>query len=49
MMKNTSEKIKDEILNNTPLKKAASPEDVANAALFLSSNSSNHITVKQYL
>lgn len=44
MMKNTSEKIKDEILNNTPLKKAASPEDVANAALFLSSNSSNHIT-----
>ena len=43
MMKNTSEKNKDEILNNTLLK-AASPEDVANAALFLSSNSSNHIT-----
>lgn len=44
MMKNTPEKIKNEILNNTPLKKAATTEDVANVALFLSSNLSNHIT-----
>jgi 3-oxoacyl-[acyl-carrier protein] reductase len=44
MMKNTPPKILDEILNSTPLKKAAEPEDVANSALFLASDLSNHIT-----
>ena len=44
MMKDTSPKIIDEILTNTPLKKVAEPEDVANSALFLASSLSNHVT-----
>jgi 3-oxoacyl-[acyl-carrier protein] reductase len=44
MMKETPENIVNEALKNTPLKKAAEPEDVANTALYLASNLSNHVT-----
>jgi len=44
MMKNTSQKVIEEILVNTPLKKSAEPENVADTALFLASNLSNHVT-----
>lgn len=44
MMKNTPQKVIDEALNNSSLKKVAEPEDVANVALFLASEQSNHIT-----
>ena len=43
-MKNTSQKVIEEILVNTPLKKSAEPENVADTALFLASNLSNHVT-----
>ena len=43
MMKNTPQKVLDEALKNTPLKKAAEPEDIAKIALFLASEDSNHI------
>ena len=44
MMKNTPQKVLDEALKNTPLKKAAEPEDIAKIVLFLASNESNHIS-----
>ena len=44
MMKNTSQKIIDEVIKNTPLNKAAEPSDIAKTVLFLASNNSNHIT-----
>jgi 3-oxoacyl-[acyl-carrier protein] reductase len=44
MMKNTPQKVVEEALKNTPLSKAAEPNDVANASLFLASGQSNHIT-----
>jgi 3-oxoacyl-[acyl-carrier protein] reductase len=44
MMEKTPENIVNEALKNTPLKKAAEPEDVANTALYLASNLSNHVT-----
>ena len=43
MMKNTPQKVVEEALKNTPLSKAAEPNDVANASLFLASGQSNHI------
>lgn len=43
MMKNTPQKVVDEALKNTPLKKAAEPEDIAKIVLFLASEESNHI------
>jgi len=44
MMKNTPQKVIEEALKNTPLSKAAEPNDVANTSLFLASDQSNHIT-----
>lgn len=44
MMKMTPKKIIDEALNNTPLKKAGDPSDVAKLILFLASSNSNHIS-----
>ena len=44
MMKETPQKVIDEALKKTPMNKAAEPADVANVALFLSSDLSNHIT-----
>lgn len=44
MMKETPKKAIDEALSLTPLKKPAEPVDVANLALFLASDKSNHIT-----
>ena len=44
MMKNTPQKVVEEALKNTPLSKAAEPNDVANTSLFLASDQSNHIT-----
>lgn len=43
MMQNTPKKIIEEALKNTPLNESAKPEDVAKVALFLASESSNHI------
>ena len=34
----------NEALKNTPLKKAAEPKDIANTALYLASNLSDHVT-----
>ncbi|SKA78107.1 3-oxoacyl-[acyl-carrier-protein] reductase [Clostridium sp. USBA 49] len=39
-----SDKIKEKLLENVPLKRLGSPEDVANLVAFLSSDSSNYIT-----
>ena len=44
MMKNTPKKVIEEAIKNTPLSKVAQPDDVANTALFLASDKSNHIT-----
>ena len=44
MMKKTPENIVNEALKNTPLKKAAEPKDIANTALYLASNLSDHVT-----
>ena len=44
MMKNTPQKVLDEALKNTPLKRAAETEDIAKIALFLASDESNHIS-----
>ena len=44
MMKETPENIVNEALKNTPLKKAAEPEEVAKTALFLASDLSNHVS-----
>lgn len=39
-----SDKIKEKLLENVPLKKLGSPEDVANLAAFLASDNANYIT-----
>jgi 3-oxoacyl-[acyl-carrier protein] reductase len=39
-----SDAAKDAMLNNVPLKRAASPEDIANATVFLASDAANYIT-----
>ncbi len=39
-----SDKVKDEMMKNIPLGHFGSPEDVANAVVFLSSNESDYIT-----
>lgn len=44
MMKNTPKKVIEDAIKNTPLNKVAEPHDVANTALFLASDKSNHIT-----
>lgn len=44
MIKATPKKALEEALNNTPLKKVADPIDIANLALFLASDKSNHIS-----
>ena len=44
MMKNTPKEVIEEAIKNTPLSKVAQPDDVANTALFLASDKSNHIT-----
>ena len=44
MMKETPENAVNEALKNTPLKKAAEPEEVAKAALYLASDLSNHVS-----
>ena len=44
MMKNIPQKVLDEALKNTPLKKIAETEDIAKIVLFLASNESNHIS-----
>ena len=44
MMTNTPKKVIEEAIKNTPLNKVAQPNDVANTALFLASDNSNHIT-----
>tara|TARA_Y100000590_G_scaffold213372_1_gene241781 strand:- start:46884 stop:47627 length:744 start_codon:yes stop_codon:yes gene_type:complete len=44
MTKNTTKDVIEDIILRTPLKKIAEPLDIANVALFLSSNLSNHIT-----
>jgi 3-oxoacyl-[acyl-carrier protein] reductase len=44
MMKETPENIVNEAIKNTSLKKAAEPEDIANTALYLASNLSNHVS-----
>lgn len=44
MMKNTPEKVIEEALKKTPLNKAAEPIDIAETALFLASEKSNHIS-----
>ena len=44
MMKETPEKIVSEVLKNTALNKLAEPVDIANAALYLASNLSDHVT-----
>ena len=44
MMKETPKNVLEEAIKSTPLKKAADPIDVANTALFLASDLSNHIS-----
>jgi|TARA_B110000438_G_scaffold184685_1_gene176392 3-oxoacyl-[acyl-carrier protein] reductase len=44
MMKETPENVINEALKNTPLKKAAEPEEVAKTALYLASDLSNHVS-----
>ena len=44
MMKETPENVVNEAIKNTSLKKAAEPEDIANTALYLASNLSNHVS-----
>jgi len=43
MMMNTSKKIIEETLKNTPFNQVADPKDVAKVVLFLASEESNHI------
>ena len=40
----TTQRIRDNITKNTPLKAASKPEDIADAALFLMSDAARHIT-----
>ena len=44
MTENLPEKIKENMLNNIPLRRFGTPEEVAELVLFLSSNKSNYIT-----
>ena len=44
MMKQTPENVVKKALENTPLKKAAEPSDVANTVLYLASDLSNHVS-----
>ena len=44
LKKNTSEKIINEEIKNISLKRLAKPEEIANAALFLTSDLSKYIT-----
>ncbi len=44
MTNKLSDKVKEEFLKNVPLKRAGSPVDVANAALFLASPFADYIT-----
>ena len=44
MTKNLPERVKEEILNKIPLKRLASPKEVANAIAFLLSDESSYIT-----
>jgi 3-oxoacyl-[acyl-carrier protein] reductase len=49
VVKSITEKRKSDILDSTPLGKNASPTDIANAAIFLSSEMASHITGIQLL
>ena len=40
----TTQRIRDNVTKNTPLKAASKPEDIADAALFLISDAARHIT-----
>jgi 3-oxoacyl-[acyl-carrier protein] reductase len=40
----TTQRIRDNVMKNTPLKAASKPEDIADAALFLISDGARHIT-----
>jgi 3-oxoacyl-[acyl-carrier protein] reductase len=40
----TTQRIRDNVAKNTPLKAASKPEDIADAALFLMSDAARHIT-----
>ena len=44
MRKNTPDNILEDVVNNLSLKRIASPSEVANVALFLSSDLSSYIT-----
>ena len=44
MMKSTLEDFRDEIIQSVPRKRIGKPEDMAGAALFLSSKASSYIT-----
>jgi NAD(P)-dependent dehydrogenase (short-subunit alcohol dehydrogenase family) len=40
----TTDRIRDNVIKNTPLKAASKPEDIADAALFLMSDAARHVT-----
>lgn len=44
MMKNYNEERKKQLIESTPLKRMAEPEDIANAIYFLASDQARHIT-----
>ena len=44
MSKNTPKNIQENVISNTSLKRIGKPEEIANTALFLSSEMSNYIT-----
>ena len=44
MSKNTPKNIQENVIANTSLKRIGKPEEIANTALFLSSEMSNYIT-----
>ena len=44
MTEKLSEKVRENILNNIPMKKIGNPDDIANTVLFLVSNEANYIT-----
>lgn len=49
VVKSITQKKKDNILNMTPMGKNGSPDDIANAAVFLASDKASHITGIQLL